>query len=144
MPNQKVIFESQVDGEFSGFNEMQFFKLSNGTYWLQDEYKYLYYYFYCPRVSIVESQGTLFLNVEGITEWVKVRQVAGVIESYIEGTFKGWDGNTTYKLTNGQVWTQTQYRYQYKYAYRPKAYIYKNGGSYFMSVAGTYAKVRRA
>jgi hypothetical protein len=57
-----------------------------------------------------------------------------VIESQIDGEFHGWDGETIFKLTNGQIWQQAQYDYEYEYAYRPEVTIYKTTGGYKMKV----------
>jgi hypothetical protein len=56
------------------------------------------------------------------------------IESQIEGDFNGWDGETIFKLTNGQIWQQASYAYTYHYAYRPQVIIYKSGGISRMKV----------
>jgi hypothetical protein len=58
------------------------------------------------------------------------------IESYIDGTFEGWDGDTLFLLTNGQVWQQSSYAYTYHYAYRPLVVIYPSIAGYKMTVAG--------
>lgn len=57
-----------------------------------------------------------------------------VIESYIDGDFEGWEGETIFKLDNGQIWQQASYAYTYHYAYHPKVMIYKSGGQYKMKV----------
>jgi hypothetical protein len=57
-----------------------------------------------------------------------------VIESRIEGDFEGWDGETIFKLDNGQIWQQASYAYRYHYAYRPEVVIYRSGGGYRMRV----------
>jgi hypothetical protein len=57
-----------------------------------------------------------------------------VVESQIEGDFKGWDGETIFKLTNGQIWQQAEYDYTYEYAYRPSVTIFKTSGGYKMKV----------
>ena len=44
---------------------------------------------------------------------------ADVIESQIDGDFEGWEGETIFKLTNGQIWQQTSYAYHYHYAFMP-------------------------
>jgi len=31
------------------------------------------------------------------------------IESRVDGEFEGWDGETIFPLTNGQIWQQVQY-----------------------------------
>lgn len=60
--------------------------------------------------------------------------VHSVIETQIEGEFEGWDGETIFKLANGQIWQQSSYAYTYHYAYRPKILIYKSGAVYRMKV----------
>jgi hypothetical protein len=70
----------------------------------------------------------------------------GVIESRIDGDFNGWEGETVYKLQNGQIWQQADYQYHYHYAYSPVVLIYGSGGSYKMKVdgdSGTSVTVRR-
>jgi hypothetical protein len=57
-----------------------------------------------------------------------------VIESNIDGDFEGWDGETIFKLDNGQIWQQSSYSYTYHYSYHPKVTIYHSGGSYRMKV----------
>jgi len=59
-----------------------------------------------------------------------------VIESCMEGDFEGWEGETIFKLDNGQIWQQSSYAYTYHYAYRPEVLIYKTSGGYKMKVEG--------
>ena len=59
-----------------------------------------------------------------------------VIESRIDGEFEGWEGETIFKLMNGQIWQQTSYAYHYHYAYMPEVLIYKTAGGYKMKVEG--------
>ncbi len=59
-----------------------------------------------------------------------------IIESYIDGDFEGWDGDTIFKLDNGQIWQQDSYDYTYSYAYHPKVLIVKISGRYKMQVDG--------
>jgi hypothetical protein len=59
-----------------------------------------------------------------------------VIESHIDGDFEGWEGETIFKLDNGQIWQQASYAYTYHYAYHPKVLIYRSGGGYKMKVDG--------
>jgi len=143
MEEFETIRRSKIDGEFEGFNDQVLFKLMDGSYWIQDEYKYWYHYAYCPEAVILRGKGRLFIQVDGGSEIVPVREISGVIESKISGEFRGWDGDTTYELTNGQVWQQSHYKYTYKYSYRPAVLICNPGGGHIMQVAGTTAKVRR-
>jgi hypothetical protein len=59
-----------------------------------------------------------------------------VIESTVDGEFKGFDGKTTVKLSNGDVWRQTEYFYEFDYAYMPKVLLVRRGGGYVMKVEG--------
>jgi len=133
----------KIDGEFEGFDDEVLFKLANGTYWVQDEYKYWYHYAYCPQIQLFSAHGRLYLQVVGQSEMVSVREVYGVIESRINGEFKGWEGETSYQLANGQTWKQSRYKYKYKYASSPHVIIFDPGGGHVMQVAGTSARVRR-
>jgi len=61
---------------------------------------------------------------------------SSVVESQIEGNFEGWSGETTFKLSNGQIWQQSSYSYTYHYAYRPEVTIFLSGGGCKMKVHG--------
>lgn len=58
------------------------------------------------------------------------------IESRIDGEFQGWDGETIFRLTNGQIWQQAEYSYHYTYAYLPKVTIFLAAGGCRMLVEG--------
>ena len=137
----RVIYEGRIDGEFEGFDDEVIFKMTNGTYWIQDQYKYWYHYAYNPEATITEESGRHILSVAGNS--IPVRRANNVIESRIDGEFQGWEGETVYNLVNGQVWQQSTYKCQYKYAYMPQVIIYQAGSGYKILVAGTTANVRR-
>jgi hypothetical protein len=61
---------------------------------------------------------------------------ATVIESQIDGDFEGWEGETIVKLTNGQIWQQTEYHYHYHYAFMPRVIVYPSVAGYKMKVDG--------
>lgn len=58
------------------------------------------------------------------------------IESNISGEFTGWQGDTIFKLDNGQIWQQESYDYHYHYAYHPRVIIFQDSGRYKMNVEG--------
>jgi hypothetical protein len=62
--------------------------------------------------------------------------VGDQIESQIDGDFEGWEGETVLKLTNGQLWQQTEYYYHYHYAFMPNVIILKTTTGYKMLVDG--------
>lgn len=57
-----------------------------------------------------------------------------VIETCIEDEFEGWEGETIFKLCNGQIWQQSEYAYMYHYSYRPDVVIYRTSSGYRMKV----------
>jgi hypothetical protein len=101
-----------------------------------------------PKVLVLKNGASYKLVVEGFDEPVicsrlktstvnkkgRPSQGSEVIESRIDGEFEGWEGETIFKLDNGQIWQQSAYAYTYHYAYRPEVLIYKSGGVYKMKV----------
>ena len=72
----KIIEESQIQGEFNGFeDEKTIFELQNGIKWQQAEYKYSYHYAFMPKVKIFEELGSYYLQVEGMNDKVKVKKI---------------------------------------------------------------------
>ena len=59
-----------------------------------------------------------------------------VIESRIDGEFEGWEGETVFKLMNGQIWQQVAYSYTYHYDYMPEVLIYPSRGFCMLRVEG--------
>lgn len=57
---------------------------------------------------------------------------------FVSGSWSGWKGDTTVRLTDGSVWRQQEYYYEYRYAYRPEVKI--SHGQ--MMVAGMRRAVR--
>ncbi|MBK7908676.1 MAG: hypothetical protein IPJ78_19300 [Gemmatimonadetes bacterium] len=66
---------------------------------------------------------------------------SAVIESRIDGEFSGWDGETVFKLANGQIWQQASYAYKYHYAFSPKVLIYRSGAGFRMKVDGVDGEI---
>lgn len=64
-----------------------------------------------------------------------------VVESKIEGECKGWDGNTVFKFSNGQIWRQSVYRYKYFYKYYPTVRIWRDGSRYLLEIDGVQEKL---
>lgn len=128
---------------FMGNND-EIFKLSDGSIW-QVKYEYEYLYEYSPNVIVCPSRGKLAINGKTLNVQSIKAAPAGragksrsseVVESQIEGEFNGWDGETIFKLTNGQIWQQSSYAYTYSYKYRPKVLIFSSGGGYQLQVEG--------
>ena len=125
-------------------NNGEVFKLADGSLW-EVKYEYEYMYEYSPSVIACPTRGKMAvgdttLNVELLTARPESKSDASalpsVIESRIDGEFEGWEGDTIFKLMNGQVWQQVDGRYKYKYKYSPKVMIFRKGSKYRMQVDG--------
>jgi len=128
--------------------------MTDGTMWQDASYNYSYAYQYYPAVTLCPSAGFMIMNGKKIA-LVSVRggtsnpienpkqdsKSQSVIESRIEGEFTGWEGETVFKLSNGQIWQQSSYAYTYHYAYSPSVLIVKNGSGYIMQVEGVSGKI---
>lgn len=64
--------ESQVDGDFEGFEGETIIKLMNGQIWQQTDYWYHYHYSFMPKVIIFKSGGGYKMKVDGIDKAVGV------------------------------------------------------------------------
>jgi hypothetical protein len=67
--------ESQIDGEFKGFEGETIIKLINGEIWQQTEYYYHYHYAYMPSVLIFKSDYGYKMQVDGIDKLIGVTKL---------------------------------------------------------------------
>ena len=139
------VIETQIDGEFEGWEGETIFKMMNGQIWQQSSYAYMYSYAYSPEVIIYETSSGYVMKVDGVEETINVVQInannssntiSRVIETQIDGEFEGWEGETIFKMMNGQIWQQSSYAYMYSYAYSPEVIIYETSSGYVMKVDG--------
>jgi hypothetical protein len=129
-------------------NNDEIFQLSDGSIW-QVKYEYEYLYAYYPSVVVCPSTGKLIigskqLNIAALSSLPPTPQATNpapkstgaITQTRIDGDFNGWEGETIYKLQNGQIWQQSSYHYHYHYAYAPEVLIYPSSGGYKMHVDG--------
>jgi hypothetical protein len=69
------VIESQVDGDFNGWEGETIVKLMNGQIWQQSEYHYEYYYAFMPDVLIYRSSGGYKMKIEGVDDAVGVKRL---------------------------------------------------------------------
>jgi hypothetical protein len=69
------VIESQIDGEFEGWEGETVVKLMNGQVWIQTEYYYHYHYAYMPDVLVYQSRSGWKMKVEGVDKAVGVEQL---------------------------------------------------------------------
>lgn len=67
--------ESQIDGDFEGWQGETIVKLTNGQVWQQVEYYYHYHYAFRPKVLVYRSGAGYKMKVDGIDRSVEVIQI---------------------------------------------------------------------
>ncbi len=132
-------------------NHDEIFRLADGSLW-QVQYEYEYLYEYYPSVIVCPSRGKIVvagktLNVQQVAasrlpSQPRSAPTADFLESRIDGEFSGWEGETIFKLENGQIWQQASYAYKYSYKYRPKVLIFRTQRGYEMQVEGVSGRIR--
>ena len=84
-----------------------------------------------------QGKKNYLLIIQGIDIPIAANKVQDVIESNINGDFKGWDGASSFSLVNGDVWVQDEYGSLFANLYRPKVFIYRiSDGTYKMKIEG--------
>ena len=73
-PSTEVI-ESQIEGDFEGWEGETIVKLMNGQIWQQTEYYYHYHYAFMPNVLIFRSGGGYKMKVDGVEKAVGVSRL---------------------------------------------------------------------
>ena len=121
-------------------NNGEVFKLNDGTIG-EIKYEYEYMYEYNPDVIICPDTNKLIvagktLNIQLISSGSQTGNTSTPMESQIDGEFEGFEGETIIKLTNGQIWQQSEYHYHYHYAHMPKVMIFKSNSGYKIQVDG--------
>ena len=71
----KGIIESQIDGDFEGWDGETIIKLMNGQIWQQTEYYYHYHYSLMPKVLIYKSDYGYKMKVDGIDKAIGVTRL---------------------------------------------------------------------
>ena len=66
------VIESQIDGEFNGWEGETIVKLIDGSIWQQNDYAFSFSYSYCPKVYIFNSNGRMKMKVDGNNTTVSV------------------------------------------------------------------------
>lgn len=67
--------ESQIEGDFEGWEGETIVKLTNGQIWQQNEYYYTYHYAFMPHVLIIKSGNGYKMKVDGVNKLIGVIQI---------------------------------------------------------------------
>jgi hypothetical protein len=123
---------STISGTISGG---YIFKTISGKYYIAEPLSVQIVVAILPSAKIYQKESFFKLIIEDFGEPVICKKLENVIKTQISGEFKGWEGETIFKLMNGQIWKQATYSYLYHYSYSPDVLIYKLNGSWTMRVA---------
>jgi hypothetical protein len=69
------VIETQIDGDFEGWEGETIVKLMNGQIWQQTEYHYHYHYAFMPKVLIYRNGGGYKMKVDGVDKAVGVERL---------------------------------------------------------------------
>ncbi len=97
-----------------------------------------------PSVQVYKDKKKYKLMIEGIEDPIPAMKLQNVIESYIDGVFRGWDGSTSFRLRNGDLWVQDEMKTLFSpTVFNPVVFIYTGSdGSYKMKVEGVEETVQ--
>ncbi len=90
-----------------------------------------------PEILVYQEGKKLKMKIQGIEKLLTCNRLQEVIENYIDGNFRGYDGNSSFKLVNGDVWKQ-DYTTGNVFAnlFRPAVTIYLSSEGYKMKIEG--------
>jgi hypothetical protein len=75
IPTTGSAIETQIDGDFEGWDGETIVKLMNGQIWKQTEYHYEYLYAFMPNVVVYRSSIGFKMKVDGASQAVGVERL---------------------------------------------------------------------
>jgi len=69
------VIESQIGGDFEGWQGETIVKLTNGQIWQQIEYYYYYHYAFMPKIIIFKSAGGYKMKVDGVDRAIGITRL---------------------------------------------------------------------
>ncbi len=97
-----------------------------------------------PSVKVYKQGEKKYqLVIKGIDIPIAAKIIDVAFETNVNGIFKGWNGNSQFKLLNGETWQQWQGEESlYTYLLQPKVIIYRDELEYKMQVEGINKTIR--
>jgi hypothetical protein len=90
-----------------------------------------------PEILVYQEGKKYKMKIQGIEKLIAVNKLQEVIESNIDGNFKGYDGNTSFRLVNQDVWKQDYPTGTiFTNLFRPTVTIYLSSEGYKMIIEG--------
>lgn len=90
-----------------------------------------------PQIVVYQEGKKYKMKIQGMEKVLAVNKIQEVIESNIDGNFRGYDGTTSFKLVNQQEWKQDETTSNvFSNLFRPAVTIYLTSGGYRMKIEG--------
>lgn len=90
-----------------------------------------------PEIVVYQEGKKYKMKIQGIEKILAVNKIQEVIESNIDGNFRGYDGTSSFKLVNGQEWKQDETTSNvFSNLFRPAVTIYLTSQGYRMKIEG--------
>lgn len=90
-----------------------------------------------PEILVYQEGKKYKMKIQGIEKLIAVNKLQEVIESNIDGNFKGYDGNSSFRLVNQDVWKQDYPTGTvFTNLFRPAVIIYLSSEGYKMIIDG--------
>lgn len=89
-----------------------------------------------------QEGGRYVMHIPCMDDSIEVAPVNILTEGAIDSDFNGFDGDSEFTFSNGQVWQQAEYKYAYHYAYRPAAMVVDGLDGQVLHVEGMSDSVR--
>jgi hypothetical protein len=135
-PEWTLYEQTSVSGIISGVVQQgHIFRTISGNYYQVAEPIVEVVVEVMPDVVVLKSGNLYRLIIDGFDDPIVCTKLV-VIESRLDGESEGFEGETVFRLRNGQVWLQTDGYYRYRYRYSPEVLIYREGSGYKLSLEG--------
>lgn len=90
-----------------------------------------------PEILVYQEGKKYKMKIQGIEKLIAVNKLQEVVESNIDGNFKGYDGTTSFRLVNQDVWKQDYPTGTvFTNLFRPAVTIYLSSEGYKMIIEG--------
>ncbi len=90
-----------------------------------------------PEILVYQEGKKYKMKIQGIEKLIVVNKLQEVVESNIDGNFKGYDGTTSFRLVNQDVWKQDYPTGTvFTNLFRPAVTIYLSSEGYKMIIEG--------
>ena len=116
-------------------SEGYIFRTKSGNYYMANNQKSQRIKLNSPQVSVLTDGKVYKLVIAGLDKPVLANKMEEVVESTLDGEFRGWSGKTTFTLINGQIWQQDTFStLTANSVNRPTVFIYKTKDGYKLQV----------